>query len=50
MAAVEKMHRDVQAKLSQQIEQLHKENASLQNEKEKLTRRMEDFCGQMQQG
>ena len=44
------MHRDVQAKFSQQIEQLHKENASLQNEKGKMTKKIEDFDGEMQQG
>ena len=50
LAAVENGHHQDQAKLNQQIQQLQKENASIQDEKVKLTRKMEKLEKQYQQG
>ena len=49
-AATEKVHGDEQAKLRQQIQQVREENASLKDEKEEVTRKMEQLEHQLQQG
>ena len=50
LAGIEKAHCEDQAKLSQQIQQLERENTSLQDEKEKVTKKMEELGSQLQQG
>ena len=50
LAAIEDAHHEDQAKFNQQIQQLEKENATLQNESRKVTRKMEDLEDQLQQG
>ena len=50
MDDLEKAHDEDRAKLNQQIQQLQKENASIQDEKVKLTREMEQLKRQSQQG
>ena len=50
LAAVEKAHRDDQTELNWHIHQLQKENLSLQDEKESMTRKMEDLERRLQQG
>ena len=50
LAAIQKAHREEQAKLSQHIQQIQKQNASLQNEKGKMTGKIEQLETQLQQG
>ena len=50
LAAVENTHSADKAKLNQQVQQLQRENASLQEEKMKLTRTMEKLKSQSKQG
>ena len=50
LAAIENIHSVDQAKLNEQVQQLQTENASLQEEKMKLTKKMEELEGQLQQG
>ena len=49
LSAVEETCHEVQAKLNQHIQQLQRENASSQDEKKKLTRKIEELEGQLQQ-
>ena len=50
LAAIESAHGEDQAKLNQQIQKLQGENASLRDEKEKVTRKMKELESQLQQG
>ena len=50
LAAVESAHGDGQAKLNQRIQKLQGENVILRDEKEKVTRKMEELGSQLQQG
>ena len=50
LAAVENAYGDSQAKLDQWIQMFHKENVLLRDEKEKLTKKMEELRSQLQQG
>ena len=47
---MESAHGDGQAKLNQQIQKLQGEVVPLQDEKEKVTRKMEELRSQLQQG
>ena len=50
IAAVENTYQEDQAKLNQKIQQLQRENTSLREEKMKLTKKMEELEGRLQQG
>ena len=50
LSAIESAHGEGQAEFSQQIQKLQKENVSLRDEKEKVTRKMEELGSQLQQG
>ena len=50
LAAMEKSHGENWAKHSQQIQKLQTQNASLQDENRKVTRKTEKVDGQLQQG
>ena len=50
LATVENSRNEDQAKLQHQIQQLQKENATLQDKSRKVTEKMEDLEGQLHQG
>ena len=50
LAAVESAHGDGQAKLNQQVQKLREEVVSLQDGKEKLTKKIEGLGSQLKQG
>ena len=50
LAAVESTHGEGQTQLNQQIQKLQGENVLLQDDKEKVTRKMEELGSQLQQG
>ena len=50
MAVIEDAHEEEQAQASRKIEQLQRQNASLQNEKAVVARRLEGLESRMQQG
>ena len=49
-AAIQKAHSENQAQLGQQIHKLQRENASLQDHKQKMTRKMEELGSLLEQG
>ena len=50
LGAVESAHGDGQDKLNQQIQKLQGENVILRDEKEKVTRKLDELGSQLQQG